>query len=349
MAPAAFAVVVALVLTACTSTAAPRPHVTDDSVIDFLPDEPRLLFEWYLNGDSVKSQFLADAQGLAAVAVTTDVAPGIDHVHSDWSPDGTKIAFETLDDSGASIWIADSDGKHSVQTITCESAGCTQQSYPSWSPDGKSIVFVQGDGVPDNWGAASIVVFDLASKTRRTLAVTAGGTAAFYSPRWSRDGSQVVAQYETYPDATESTISSSEIVMVPADGSAPPRSLTDPAMFAGHPDWSPTEDLIVFDTYDLSAFFPISPAGTESNLFLIRPDGSGLRKLTDTTQAKLQRLGEPSWTPDGARIVATLGSLFSTDDLHINDAMTVYVDPTSGALDKTGISGAGARLQPVRS
>jgi Tol biopolymer transport system component len=336
-----------LALGGCAATGAPSRPASSAATDAFLPDEPRLLFEWFPPGSSMKTIFLAQDDGLSAVAVTTDVATDVEHVHADWSPDGMQIAFEALADAGpASIWITDADGAHAVETIVCESAGCLQQSYPSWSPDGKSIVFVQGDGVDGRtWGPASIVVMNLATKERRTLAVTADGTAAYYSPRWSRDGTRIVAQYETYPDAEESEISSSEVVVMPADGSSAPVGLTTPALFAGHPDWSPTEDLIVFDSYDLSAFFPVSPGDT--NVYVMNPDGSEVRQLTNTTLDQLQRIGEPTWTPDGKRIVASRGVLAAPDNKSIIDALIVFVDPSSGEVTVTGVQGAQVRLQPT--
>ena len=113
---------------------------------------------------------------------------------------------------------------------------------------------MQYDKVPSgDWGAAHLVIVDLASTSRRVIAETPDGASAFYSPRWSPDGTRVVVQLETYPDASESVISSSVITVADATAQSPQSTvaLTDPAMFAGHPDWSPTGDLIVFDTYDL--------------------------------------------------------------------------------------------------
>ncbi|CAN5231381.1 hypothetical protein BH11ACT3_BH11ACT3_25700 [soil metagenome] len=309
-------------------------------------DGAQLVFEWYGSGGDGKKLFLVNGETDRHTTITEDVAAGTEHVHPDWSPDGTKIAFESLAHEGAaSIWIAEADGSNAVETISCESPNCLQQFQPSFSPDGQSLVFVQGDGPADHWGPASIVTLELNTGTRQVVAATADGKAAFYNPRWSPDGTQIVAQYETYPDIEESDILSSEIVVVPSDGSAPPTSLTDPTMFAGHPDWSWKNNLIVFDTYDLSAFFPVSPG--DSNLYVMNPDGSDQRQLTATTLSKLQRIGEPTWTPDGTSIVASIGSLNS--DGVIQNASIIFVDPASGEFDRIGASGACARLQPVLS
>jgi hypothetical protein len=61
-----------------------------------------------------------------------------------------------------------------------------------------------------------------------------------------------------------------------------PRPLTDWTTFAAYPDWSPTEDLIVFSTYDLGqrdggSFADPSPP---SDLYTMRPDGTGVTQRT---------------------------------------------------------------------
>ena len=65
--------------------------------------------------------------------------------HAQWSPDGTKIAFERFNsDNGADIWTMNADGSHQVQLTH----GPGLNAQPAWSPDGKRIAFFrdQGDG-----------------------------------------------------------------------------------------------------------------------------------------------------------------------------------------------------------
>ncbi len=99
--------------------------------------------------------------------------------HPDWSPDGTRIAF----DDGYTVWIVNADGNSPRQIAPhCIAAGpCGQRwmDYPHWSPDGLHFaVHVQDSDV----GVMAVDGSDL-------RIVTTGLTATTYThPGWSRDG-----------------------------------------------------------------------------------------------------------------------------------------------------------------
>ena len=56
--------------------------------------------------------------------------------------------------------------------------------------------------------------------------------------------------------------------------------ITEPDLFAGEADWSPDGEWIVYS--GLAA-----PGQLDKDLFLIRPDGTGLRRLTTRANARL--------------------------------------------------------------
>ncbi len=59
-----------------------------------------------------------------------------------WSPDGEKIAYSTLDDSGlSSIWIMNSDGSEKTRLTTSEDGSCMA---PSFNYDGTKIAYLKG-------------------------------------------------------------------------------------------------------------------------------------------------------------------------------------------------------------
>jgi dipeptidyl aminopeptidase/acylaminoacyl peptidase len=61
--------------------------------------------------------------------------------------------------------------------------------------------------------------------------------------------------------------------------------------------WSPDGRWIAFDRNPSNAGLTVPPLGS-SQLWVVRPDGSGLRQLTHLTGA--DDPGAPAWSPDGA-------------------------------------------------
>ena len=95
------------------------------------------------------------------------------------------------------------------------------------------------------------------------------------------------------------------------DGSAL-RRLTDDRLNAARPDWSPDGSLIVFNSND--ALDRIR----DSEVYVIAPDGTDLRQLTDEANAAAIR---PVWSPYGNWILFTHfaypGDLTRSFDLYV--------------------------------
>ena len=90
------------------------------------------------------------------------------------SPDGSKIAFESVRSGSGEIWICDRDGTNALQ-LTRFGAGT-----PRWSPDGRSIAFDS-----DKEGHYDIYVLEVAGGLPRRLTSEASFDAV---PSWSGDG-----------------------------------------------------------------------------------------------------------------------------------------------------------------
>jgi Tol biopolymer transport system component len=152
----------------------------------------------------------------------------------------------------------------------------------------------------------AIEVLDLATGTTRVVAmspvVADSKYVEYISPRWSPDGIQIVFTVMRYPTPpTDENILSSSIAVVKADGSEvdAPRILTDPALFGSYPDWSPDGVRIVFNTYPIGSFQDTTKA---QNLYTIRPDGTDMTQITHFGEHDARAI-EPTWTPDGSRII----------------------------------------------
>jgi Tol biopolymer transport system component len=272
--------------------------------------------------------------------------------HPDWSRDGRRIAFvaEPTADS-SEIWALHPDGSGKQTLVACVETPCVGFAAPAWSPDGKQLVFQRylqptAKGYEDD--QIAIEVLDIASGKTRVVAlspVVAGGTYVEYVyPRWSPDGTQIVFAVHTYPTPpTDENIRSSTIAVVKADGSEvdAPQILTDPALFGSYPDWSPDGQRIVFNTYPIGSFQDTTKA---QNLYTIRPDGTGLTQLTHFGENDARAV-EPTWTPDGKRIIFVHIARSANDPQGVRKI--AFVDADGSNLTVLEWFGTHPRLRPV--
>lgn len=149
---------------------------------------------------------------------------------------------------------------------------------PAWSADGQRIAFVlRGDAssTPNEaiWtanadGSDAALLYDGNGEYPETVD---------NPPSWSPDGTTLAFDIITW-DPTDTSLSQSLIATVPVAGpSGPVTRLTDPTLFASHPDWSPDGSVIAFNTYDTGNMHGIEEP---SNVYTIAPDGSGLRQVS---------------------------------------------------------------------
>jgi Tol biopolymer transport system component len=201
-----------------------------------------------------------------------------DAVQPSWSPHGDRIAFWAIPKETAQrdIWTIPAEGGQPV-AVTQDAA---IDWNPIWSADGKFLYFAS-----DRGGSMNLWRIAIDEKTGRT----SGAPQAFTTPTlWSgqltisRDGHKVAYL------ALNPLVSIEKIAFDPATGRTGPSApllRQSGALFS--PDISPDGGAIVFRT-----------VGGQEDLFLVRSDGTGLRKLTDDSA----RDRGPSWSPDGKRI-----------------------------------------------
>lgn len=94
-----------------------------------------------------------------------------------FSPDGTRIAFESTRSGAYEIWVCQSDGTGLIQVTNF---GPSEAGTPRWSPDGQQIVF---DGFPDE--SADVYVVDSQGGAPRKLTKESSNENV---PSWSGDG-----------------------------------------------------------------------------------------------------------------------------------------------------------------
>jgi Tol biopolymer transport system component len=175
-----------------------------------------------------------------------------------WAPDGRQLSFLAGDPPGLLVVNADgSDVRYLFAGYYVD---------PVWSPDGVSLLL----SGPAEYSNEDLYLVSLDGTARR-LTATPGEES---SPRWSPDGRWIV-----FSSRLDDSSPEAEIEVIDSGGERR-RVVSD---FGGSPDWSPDGEWIVFDGW-------LQRPG----VWIVRPDGSGLRKVID---------GEsPRWSPDGSLI-----------------------------------------------
>ena len=123
---------------------------------------------------------LAGAQAaLASESILQVTADGTSSVRPAWSPDGSRIAFQTSVSNAYRVYTMAADGSDRQQ-ITQDQA---DDRHPAWSRDGSMLAVDTGTDT-----RREIALVDLAKGTR-TQITNLGGFASF--PSWSPDGSRL--------------------------------------------------------------------------------------------------------------------------------------------------------------
>jgi hypothetical protein len=194
-----------------------------------------------------------------------------------WSPRGDRIAFAGLKDGNFDIYTVDARGGD-LRRLTSDPA---RDDYPRWNADGQ-ITFQRG---PFNCPCEAWIVEADGSGERKLdtghgNALTPepaphGHRLAFAS---DRDGEWAIYTMQ---------IGGDQITKV-----------SDPASAAVdfHPRWSPRANWIAFLR---------DPNGIDNDLYVVRANGSDLRRLTDTPD-RVEFW--PSWSPDGRELLFTTGA-----------------------------------------
>ena len=288
--------------TVATPTASATAETTSDSTIvettsgmdipEGIDPNDWIVYQGYLGGGANEAIVLIHPDGTGAHEIDDDI-DGYGQV-PDWSPDGTKVAMSPRGPSPEPLY------EYDLQTETAEILfdcfdPCIGDDEPHYSADGTKIAFIRALG-PFVGGVPSICglwIGDLA--TREVEQITANeGCDREFVPRWSPDGTQIAYTRWNGSDGTA-------IFVIDAEGGAEAQ-LTDWELVASYADWSPDGQWIVFST---QPFLLNNDDGPISNLYRMRPDGSGVEPLT-FYDAPNPRPNQPRYSPDGQWIVFTM-------------------------------------------
>ena len=196
------------------------------------------------------------------------------HAHdgvSDWSPDGTRIAYESLRDGwDYEIYILD--------LTTGTEQQLTDNFYddnaPVWSPDSNRIAYHS-----DRNGDREIYILDLDTGTEQQIT---NNTADDQIPDWSPDSNRIA--YESDRDGD------TEIYILDLD-SGTEQQITNNTHKDGMPVWSPDGTRIAFE----------SDRDGDTEIFILDLDSGTMEQITNNTDEDWM----PVWSPDGTRIAYT--------------------------------------------
>lgn len=229
----------------------------------FSPDGNAVLFASNRDGNFDLYMKLLDGD------ITVQLTDALGEVSSaSFSPDGLQIAFSnSVGGKPSSLWTVDRKGEHALMLYE----GRGNIASPVWSPNGKSIAFAMSS--PEAPESYEIFMLDL--ETNAVVPVTEGHLSnTGGSVDWSPDGRFLLLFAGTPGD---NDIYLLELV------SGQIRQLTDGGNNAA-PAYSPDGRWIVFNSMR---------ASENANIFIMRPDGSDVRQLTNDT--------EPNWQPRWGR------------------------------------------------
>lgn len=184
-----------------------------------------------------------------------------------------KIVFVSERDGNREIYVMNPDG--SGQTRLTNNS--TTDEYPAWSSDGKKIVF-------DKESSLNVMNVDGTG----VIQVAAGFDSG---PSWSPDGTKIAF------DKLDNGIR--RIMLINADGTGE-KILGGAGLHNLDPRWSPDGTKIAFWA-----------AGNGAGIYLINPDGSGLKQIGVGSY--------PDWSPDGSKIAVGNGGIWimNTDGTNV--------------------------------
>jgi Tol biopolymer transport system component len=214
--------------------------------------------------------FMADAENGAVIRkiVSTAADPHFDslqYIHSAgaWDSTGRRFAMAAL--SGGSPVLVIINSEHPEERTEIPLEGVGEVYNPSWSPDGRRIVFSALKG-----GLSDLFYYDLS--TRLLTQLTADAFADLH-PAWSPDGRTIALATDRFTTALEDlSFGPLRIGLLDlATGVIRPLTTEPEDSKQVSPQWSPSGDAVYF----------VSDRDRVSNVYRVECASGELRQVTD--------------------------------------------------------------------
>lgn len=268
----------------------------------------QIAFRRYFDRDhSWGAVFVINANGKGTRQVTHPPR-GTKDDQPDWAPGGSRITFERCPSEGVCRVATIRPDGSDLQYLTPDCPPgerppeCGDIRGPAYSPDGNRIVFGQASGqvksdpvVYDQIERFSLKLMDANGENVRTVYAIDNFEGDLNYPQISPDGKQIV--FERANSSRSEPQGARAVFTIGVDGTGL-HKVTPWAMNGGDaPNWSPDGELIVFRSN-------VESGAKQSQVYVVRPDGTGMKQLTHFKQGTI--VTSSSFSPDGNWI--TLGA-----------------------------------------
>ncbi len=255
----------------------------DEYFPDWSPDSKSIIFEKASSDPISNEVWTMESDGSNKRRIPT-IHPAGAPVYS---PGGSRIAYvaftKTSPRLSTEIWVIDADGGN-PQQLSAETNWVME--FPVWSSDGSQISYTRAQDLSGGPGAELWIMNSDGSDKSQVLADLSGLVRKSWEPNTNR----IVFEWERH------------IWIVNADGGGL-RQLTDSKDgVERHPDWSPDGTRIVFESENR-----LGNGDMRQGIEVMRLDGTGRELiLSSDINDSWDRIGEPTWSPDGSRIAFTV-------------------------------------------
>jgi Tol biopolymer transport system component len=190
-----------------------------------------------------------------------------------------RMAFVSQQTSVNEIYLMDVDASGVGANPTRLTNDTEAENYPSWSPDGKRLVYQR------DFNGSAIYLINADGAGQQRLSPTPGFDA---TPSWSADGTEIVyVRLLEVPQPNQP--SKTDIRVMNVDGTGDHVILAN-TQFSVEPRWS-VKDQIVFMSLMHS---------TDLQIYVMNADGSQLEQLTHFDPP--YEAGDTNWSSDGTKI-----------------------------------------------
>jgi TolB protein len=188
-----------------------------------------------------------------------------------------RMAFVRLQSSVNHLYLMDVDPAGVGANPTTLTNDVEAENYPSWSPDGKRLVYQR------DLNGSAIYVINADGTGQQRLSPTPGLDV---TPSWSPDGTNIV--YVRLLEAPQpNMLPMTDIRIMDVDGTGDHAVLVN-TVFSVEPRWSVNDQLVFMSMMN----------GSDLEIYVMNSDGTDVRQLTSVAANN----GDPVWSSDGTRI-----------------------------------------------